>query len=264
MTTAGYILTRFPMLVDDNNAYEIKCTSFVYIHKEHGVMLFDTGSALDRERYCSILQNKFGINRDEVKWVFTTHMHPDHIGTHLFYKKATIVYSRREYVMMENMAEVARQDEDMLTYLHHQFPGYRESINRFDAEHIKNSILKYWPHILGNNDPLWLEDNPGLPDCVTAWPSNGHTMHHYSYTVQTDNWDFHITGDALSTRFAFQEGQIITDNEPHMHYDKYQKTLQQCRRLKGIVVPGHDRPFFAESVSPVMSRRFNPLTMEKM
>ena len=92
---AGYIFTDFPINSQENGIRSLKCTSFIIIDKEYGPILFDTGSVYDTQTLLTFLKNQIGLEPDDIRWVFNTHIHPDHTGANRFFRKAKLVFSRK-------------------------------------------------------------------------------------------------------------------------------------------------------------------------
>ena len=103
--TAGYTFTDYPYLTRDNKTKILKCSSFVLIDEKFGPMVFDTGSAYDEKNLAHYLSHQFNLKPEDIKWVFITHIHPDHIGSNRLFKNAKIILSRNEFEFGDKIAQ---------------------------------------------------------------------------------------------------------------------------------------------------------------
>jgi glyoxylase-like metal-dependent hydrolase (beta-lactamase superfamily II) len=255
---AGYLFTLFPAPTRNGEVFNLKCMSLVIIDANYGTMIFDTGSPHNPEEFLYSLKHEFDINPDDVKWIFNTHIHPDHIGANSYFKKAKIVFSRNDFEFSRNIAEVVFSDGDLMSYLHEKCPGYRNSFDDFETDNMKYFIKKYWDEekIGIKSNPSFIEDVPDIPDFIKVIPSFGHTYFHYCFLIKNDLKDIFVTGDAVSTRLTLNGNREIRLLEPHMDFDKYFSTLEKFQEYDGIFVPGHDRPFFSKTKDKIKEQIF--------
>ena len=169
---AGYIFTNLPVNTRENDIRYLKCTSFIIIDKIYGPILFDTGSSYDTKTLLSFLKNKFQLSPNDIKWVFITHIHPDHIGANRFFRKANIILSRKDYEFSRNIANVVFEGKNLLSYLHENCPGYKKTFDQFNANNMQSYIEKYWSdEAIGINlNPKYIEDNPEIPNFIKNNP----------------------------------------------------------------------------------------------
>ena len=125
---AGYTFTNFPYITRENETKYLKCTSFILIDEKFGPMIFDTGSVYDEKNLTGFLKTEFGLNADDVKWVFNTHIHPDHVGANRIFRNAKLVLSRNEFEFNDRIAQAVFQKQNLLAYLHENCPGYKNFI----------------------------------------------------------------------------------------------------------------------------------------
>lgn len=255
---AGYFFTLFPSPMRNGNIFYLKSTSFVVIDKEYGVILFDTGTPSNSKEILSNLKQNFDINPEDVKWVFNTHIHPDHVGGNQLFKKAKLVFSKNEFEFTQDIAEVAFSDKNLQYYLHEKCPGYRTSFDDFETENMRYYLKQYWniENIGMRSNPSFIEENPEIPPFIKILPSPGHTFFHYSFKIECLPYNIYITGDAISTRFSLHGNNELRLNEPHMDFDKYFKTINIFKEYDGIFIPGHDRPFRSKTKERIKENIF--------
>jgi len=124
----------------NGSTYVLKCLSFVLIDQKFGAMIFDTGSPSDNANLVFQLKKYFDLNCEDIKFVFNTHVHPDHIGGNRLFTNARIIFSRNDFNFSEEMANVAFSGGNMLEFLHRRCPGYKNSFDEFEARSTVNYI----------------------------------------------------------------------------------------------------------------------------
>jgi len=255
---SGYVFTNFPQRNRDNSISQLKCTTFVLIDDEYGPILFDSGSFYDSETLISFLKKDFGITPDDVKWLFITHIHPDHNGSNRFFKNANIVLSKHDYTTVEKISEIALSNKNLLKYLTDNFSGYKKNFDQFNADNMQWYIKKQWSP--DNNgiklNTFFIEDNPEIPHYIKPIKTFGHTLYHYSYLLDLEPFNVLVTGDALSMRMILRENKEERFIEPHMDFDLYFNSLNEIKKFQGLIVPGHDRPFFINTLKAVRKSNF--------
>lgn len=255
---AGYVFTDFPRNTKEFGVQSLKTTSFLLIDKNYGPMLFDTGSAYDNEGLLNFLKKNFDLTAKDIKWVFNTHIHPDHVGGNRLFKNAKIVLSKMDYEFGKNIADAVFDGKDLLKYLYKHCPGYKTSFTQFEADNMKKIILDCWSeeNIGINLNPLFIEDNPDIPPFIEIIPTFGHTFFHYSFIIRSGTHDILIAGDSLSMRMILREENEERFVEPHMDFNKYFESLKKIKDFKGLIVPGHDRPFYAKNLRAIRKYSF--------
>jgi len=255
---AGYFLSNLYYNNEDGSTGILKCNSFILNDNEFGPIIFDTGSIHDSQALLNFLKTEFILTPEDIRWIFITHIHPDHIGANRFFKNAKIILSKKDYEFGCKIAETVFKDEDLLAFFNINCPGYKYSFNKFKADRMKSLVKKYWSEeIIGiNNNTLYIEDNPKIPDFIKIMPTFGHTFHHYSYLLNINELKILVAGDAASMRMILRSNEEDRFLEPHMDFDMYFDSLNKIKRFDGIIVPGHDRPFFAHTYKPVRKKSF--------
>lgn len=254
----GYIFTDFPFLTKNEGSKQLKCTSFILLDKDFGPMIFDTGSVYDSENFLASLKKIFNLNPEDIRWLFITHIHPDHIGSTRFFKNAKLIISKNEYEFGNKIAQTVFDGKNLLSYLHINCPGYKKSFDQFEADRMQEHIEKHWTEekIGFNLKYYFIEENPEIPAFIKIIPSFGHTFNHYSFLIQQDNIDILISGDALSMRMILRNDHEERYLEPHMDFNLYFKTLDYFKNFNGLIIPGHDRPFFSKTFKPIRKNYF--------
>ncbi len=254
----GYFFTNFPFDTKIDGVKYLKCTSFIIIDKKFGPMIFDTGSIYDTENFILKLKNIFNLNPDDIKWIFITHIHPDHIGANQFFKNAKLILSKKDYEFGNNIAQTVFEGKDLLTYLHKNCPGYIKSFSKFEADRMQEQIKKHWSdkNIGLDLDHYFIEDNPKIPSFIKIIPTYGHTFYHYSFLIQTGTLNIVSAGDAVSMRMILRENHEERFLEPHMDFNLYFKTLNYFKKQNCLIIPGHDRPFYSKTLKAIRKNHF--------
>jgi glyoxylase-like metal-dependent hydrolase (beta-lactamase superfamily II) len=257
---AGYFFTNFPYYDKFNNQKFLKSLSFVIDHPEYGPMIFDTGTPHDTDTTSSILKKQFNLDTDDMKWVFITHIHPDHTGSNFLFKKAKIVISKEDFLFSKRIANIVFSKGDLKSFLYENCPGYKNYYDDIEIEKMKNMINDYWSEKrfgIGL-DTCFIEDNPPIPPFIRIMNSPGHTFHHKSYMISGLNpgKNIYITGDSISNRHIINSEYEDRLNEPHMDFSLFDKTITEFRNYDGVFVPGHDRPFYYPSRDPIKNNIF--------
>jgi glyoxylase-like metal-dependent hydrolase (beta-lactamase superfamily II) len=255
---AGYTFTDFPYITRENETKYLKCTSFILIDEKFGPMIFDTGSMYDAKNLPAFLKTQFGLNPADIKWVFITHIHPDHIGANIIFRNAKLVLSRNEFEFGDRIAEAVFQKKDLLTYLHENCPGYKNSFDQFEADRMEKTLYEKWSksNIGLDLDVLYIEDSPEIPDYIKIIPTPGHTFYHYSFLIETKEINILVAGDALSMRLILRDNSEERLIEPHMDFPQYFNSLEHIKKFDGLIVPGHDRPFFSKTLRSIRKNNF--------
>jgi len=256
---AGYILSNFSVPREEGGLNFLKTFSFVYVDKKYGAMIFDTGSPYKPEEIILPLKQYFGLSPDDIKWVFITHIHPDHIGLNSFFRKAKLIFSAKDYEVADEIADVALSDKDLYTFLNQKFENYNGFFKEFDAVILKELTKKFWSKKSFGFDlsHSFIEDNPDIPPFVKIIPTFGHTLYHYSYLIESSHKNFYVTGDALSNRLILNIEKKENLVEAEMDAKKYLETIQGFKNFKGIFVPGHDRPFNSNTLKGIRENVFD-------
>lgn len=263
----GYFFTDFPEFTKQGEIKFLKSSLFLYFDNKYGALLFDTGSIYDTKSLLFFLKTYFNLYPEDIKWVFITHMHPDHIGGNRLFKNAKIVFSKKEYEFTNNIAQAVFKGDNLLKYLHENCPGYKNYFTQHEADNMQRYIENYWSkESLGFHlNPVFIEENPSIPEIVEIVPTPGHTFFHYSYLIRTQIINILITGDALSMKMILRDEE--NDErllEPHMDFTSYFKSLMFIKNFDGIIVPGHDRPFFSTTLKSLRKNYYDENEFKKI
>ena len=255
---AGYFFTHFPYYDNNRKLSYLKSLSFVLIHPDYGPMIFDTGSSHDPDETKDNLKKNFNLSPDDIKWVFNTHIHPDHYGSNFLFKNATIVISKKDYDLAEKIAHTVLNG-DIKTFFAEYCPGYRLYYTDEEIEKLKSITKKYWnPKIIGMDlDVKYIEDMPVIPHFIKIIRSFGHTLFHYSFVIKNVHNEIIVSGDSVSNRQVIDSDIENRMNEPHMNLEMFSDSLNEIRKHKGLIIPGHDRPFYYPSKKCIKNSVFD-------
>ena len=256
----GYFFSDFPSETREGVKYFLKCLTFLVISEKYGPILFDTGSPSDSEKVKNILYNRFNLKPEDIKWVFNTHIHPDHVGNNYLFTNAKIVLSKKDFEFANDIAIASYKEQNFLQYLHNKCPGYKTSFTEFEANQTKNYIKTYWSieKIGIGKNAIYIEDKPEIPDFIKIIPSFGHTFFHYCYLIEIENKKIIISGDAVSNRLVLnEEEKDYRLLEPHMDFNLYFDSLLMLNKYTCLFAPGHDRPFYSNTALSIKKSKFS-------
>lgn len=255
----GYIMTDYPMANSDKTQTNLKSFSFVLIDKSYGAMLFDTGSPTQQDVMVNELKNKFSLDLKDIKWVFNTHLHIDHVGINALLPHVNTVLSKKEYEFILKLVDAAFSNINFLDFMLENCPGYKGLFTQYEADILKEQVKQYYPgdEAMSKLNIKYIEDCPEIPHYISILPSHGHTFDHYSFKIETSNIDFYIVGDSISNRLDYY-ADYEQPTEPQADIQQYIDTIAEAsNKYEGIIVPGHDRPFFSNSFKSVKENIFN-------
>ncbi len=243
------VFTDYPVPSEDGVLRQLRCSSFIIVDREYGGIVFDTGSPYGTKQLSDGIYKATGLNPDQIKWVFNTHIHPDHVGSNLLFSKAKKVFSRKDMEFYNLLKDAAHSDIDFLEHLHKVCPGYRSIINQFDADKIKLTLkIHYSPEKLAQKGSFgYLEDDTEIPPFIKPIQLFGHTHFHYGYIISRKT-ELFVTGDACTSRYIFKGHDHTRLGEPHVDFDAYFKSLAIIKDFKGVIVPGHDNAFVSSTL----------------
>jgi glyoxylase-like metal-dependent hydrolase (beta-lactamase superfamily II) len=253
----GYIVTDYTVPLTDDTKYNLTTFCFVLIHEEYGPMMFDTGSPTQRDRVIKQLKETFKLNLEDIRWVFNTHLHIDHVGLNFILPRANMIFSKKEYMFTRRMVEAAFSHNNFFEFMLEEYPGYRGNFTQKNADTIKSQIIEHWPgdKTIAGLNIRYIEDSPEIPAFVSVIPTYGHTFAHYSFKITTPVIDFYITGDALSNRleYTYMDEEPF---EPQADKELFAQSKEALHKLEGIIVPGHDRPFYTKTMKSLRKTHF--------
>ena len=253
----GYFFSNFliPSITEKNY---LKCLSFVVISPEYGPIIFDTGSPFKTEEVLQQLKDNFGLYPEDIKWVFITHFHPDHVGANRFFKKAKFIFPKRDLNFAEEVASVVFSERDLLSFLFERCPGYLNNFDKTEESNIKYYIRNFWSkENLGlNYSHSFIEDYPEIPQFIKPIETFGHTHFHYGFIIEASLENYFVTGDSVSNRLILKSDMEDRFSEPHMDFVKYFETVNFFKKQTGIIIPGHDRPFQIIDSFPIKTKTF--------
>ena len=254
----GNIFTIF-LVPNDPEPLKLKCSSFVMIDDKNNGIIFDTGSPYDNETLINELKAKFSLEPKDIKYVFNTHIHPDHVGGNELFKNAKIIMSKIDFEFHKEMANASLNGgvKKFKEFLSEKCP--HNTLTEKDCEDNVLFINRFWNlEKLGFNkeqEVLFLEDNPKIPEYIMPLKTFGHTIGHYTFHIKGKSNDIYVTGDAISNRLILNNHNRKID-EAQIFPEDYIKTIEVLKKNGGIFVPGHDKPFWTNNKTSVKENPF--------
>lgn len=213
----------------------LSINTLVLQDKNGEVSLFDSGAGLafgDAAGKTPAGLAKIGISTEQVKNVFITHAHPDHIAglfdaeNQIRYKNAKIIISNDEF----NFWSAASPDLSKMKVPPKDFQKNLESIHTFlkimepQLEKVQASQVR-----------------PGIEAISTA----GHTPGHFVYKITRARDSILHLGDsvhAFALQFAHPEWTMIFDCDPAMAIKTRRKLFEEHAKDK-MLLCGYHLPF---------------------
>lgn len=193
---------------------------------------------------------EWGYDSSMVNLVINTHLHPDHAGGNRLFPNARILLSRRE---ME-------YENQFIAQLRGENQG---SVSESCIRCLPKVLLLAWQQqaesdtfyaMLGDFAQIeYLEDRPFLPPGFSIIEAPGHTIAHSAVLIKGINNNLLVCGDAYYHRDL---GTQIT--YPGLNYDDqlFLANALQLSRFRGILAPGHDKPFWSLSREYLLDDQF--------
>jgi glyoxylase-like metal-dependent hydrolase (beta-lactamase superfamily II) len=213
-------------------------------------ILVDSGLCDDAGRLVLALQGR-GLTPDDVDVVVATHLHYDHCGNHLLFRKARYIVGAKDYIESARFIEAYHQDttpgkSSTSELLRENYQTVKDFYVRSIVREVTRN-LAFYNRVL-ERDPRFVpvEGSHWLTEEVEVLPTPGHTHGHISvvaHSARTGSEDaprnILVAGDALFTRKTLLENaerelQLAQDTELYSHTRR--KLLSEYRHI----IPGHD------------------------
>lgn len=182
-----------------------------------GPCLIDTGWGETGGGQTLSLLNKSGYKPEEIKKVFLTHLHPDHVGG-----------------MVNNGEKVFPNAKVYVDSNEYEY-WLKNSKNDSFSKPARDFLNTYKDDIVSFKDPAIL---PWLK----FLPSPGHTPGHGTFVIDNANQEYIIGGDifhCLQVQAAHPEITVIYDIDQDMARKSRKEFLQNASRNGSIVLGGH-------------------------
>jgi len=173
-------------------------------------ILFDTGNWGDREILIKRLKEE-GLKLDDIDIIILSHFHFDHSINLPLFKKADIIFSKKEIEYAD------KNKEDIF-------------IPEFIGDYLKSIRERLRP----------IESNTKLDEKITLIETPGHTLGSISCLIEYEDFSIMITGDAIKNGYEFISRivDISVDREASKN------SIKKIKKMADIIIPGHDRPFY--------------------
>jgi len=225
-------------------------SSVTLLQSEGRNILVDSGLSEDQGRLLQALERQ-GLTPDDVDVVVASHLHYDHCGNHLLFRKARFIVGAQDYRDTVGFLEAYHQDTSTgKTQTAELLRSKYQSVKDFYVRSIVREVtrnLEFYSRVL-EHDPRFtpVEGGLWLTPAIEVLPTPGHTHGHLSVVAHgvTTGLDKQpvkvlVAGDALFTRKTLLEG---ADQDVHLAADtvRYRETRKQLLAAYRYIIPGHD------------------------
>jgi glyoxylase-like metal-dependent hydrolase (beta-lactamase superfamily II) len=213
-------------------------------------ILVDSGLADDAGRLIQALRAR-GVSPDDVDVVVASHLHYDHCGNHLLFRKAQFIVGARDYADTFGFLEAYHQDTtegklETAELLRSKYQAVKEFYVRSIVREVTRN-LEFYNRVLAR-DPRFVpvDGQHWLTDEVQVVPTPGHTHGHISVVAHDARQESDgpprkvlVAGDAIFTRKTLEEG---ADRDIHLAADTtaYTETRKRLLLEHRHIIPGHD------------------------
>ena len=206
------------------------------------IAIMDTGLPQHSNSLIAALET-FGVTPEDVSLVFNTHFHVDHSHNNSLFTNAKIFCSRldREWTLAFHET-LAHADDPLADEVCAFYPEMAFSdFDRKIVSKVFNIEKMIWnKERWGRDDQFCRIEETALPVGIEVLPTPGHSPHHLSYIIETDERPVLLCGDALLTQD--EENSNLSLIPPH-NLENYKNSQKIINAFDGIIVPGHDLPF---------------------
>ncbi len=206
------------------------------------IAILDTGLPQHSNSLIAALNN-FGVKPEDITLVFNTHSHVDHSHNNSLFENAKIYCSKLDREWTFGFHEtLASADDPLADEVRAFYPEMATS--KFDIKIVSKVFaiekMVWCKERWGREDQFcWIEEAV-LPAGIKVLPTPGHSPHHLSYIIETDERPVLLCGDALLTRDEENSNLSLI---PPFNLENYKNSQKLIGAFDGIIVPGHDLPF---------------------
>lgn len=212
-------------------------------------ILVDTGMVHDTAVPMAL--QGLGVEPSEVDLIVNTHVHGDHCGGNRSFPLSRILASRVEYEYWRSLCHRIPDVEDRESLVAALCPWIDPKLRGQKGAALYRISQHYWlDDVMGRDDQIeWTEESRRIADGIHLIATPGHSQHHFSVLVERGKEPLLVAGDAIISRLHYRASpeQLRRLSQLSLDFDVDQchLTLEKLREFRGIIVPGHDRPFRA-------------------
>jgi len=228
------VWTVTPLL--EGTGYSSSCT---LLSSDAARVVVDTGLLLQEGPLLRALA-EHRVAPDDIDLVVNTHLHIDHCGNNIVFRRAGIVLSRAEWQWTEAFYAALFGSPAPEAVTAEFYPEL--AAHNLPARTIRNvarlARLFWRRERLGEDRQFRWAEETVLPDGLELIPTPGHTPHHLSLRVHATT-PVIVAGDAV---LAEDPNVKVRTMIPHSQV-QFAATRQHLLDLGVLIIPGHGRGF---------------------
>ncbi len=228
----------------ESQTITIQISSTLIQTEKHNILI-DTGFVGHKE--IVYILNKMGLSALDINFVLNTHVHLDHVGGNRFFRQAEIFLSEEEYFFQRDFLHaIADADYERVNdVVEHFYPNFNEKQVELFARLSLEMAALWEDDIVGNIEQIRYIEDEWPFDFIEPVETRGHTKQHFCFKIHAHGKPFLATGDALTTKTSFRLNKL---DFPYCYDTRaYLESQKRIGDFKGIIIPGHDRPFDTET-----------------
>jgi len=206
------------------------------------LVLVDSGFAGEPDLLLAL--KRLNVQPHDIQLLINTHVHPDHVGNNRLFPQARILVSRVDYEFSRRYSHAMIETSDPLQVLLAFYPEARGHRLLRHAMQAQLLAQRYWhDDVIGQAEQTaWIEEQPELPPFIELWPTPGHTPGHYAVVLRTAT-PLLFSGDAMAGRLFWRSR--LQELVPRFNGQQFQESRAWVEQFEGLVMGGHDRPFWS-------------------
>lgn len=219
--------TNMMYMIDPGKKITVPLLAWLLFDGKRYILVDTGGTAPDgvhympytQQKYCTLEEqlHKHNVNPDDIEIVILTHLHWDHAGNNMLFKKATFYVQQRELDYAKNPLAIQR--------------------NAYNQE------------LLAKSKYSTLDGDNEIIDGISVITTPGHSPGSQSVIVNTKEGHYIIVGDLICLYTCIEREPAII-NGLHTNLFEYYDSIEKVLKTGYKILPGHEPKILAHSVFP--------------